>query len=172
MEKKDILKALYELPGIKRLLGKRKLTKTSLRKASAERLRKWFGQFNAMVNPPDMSKLFENPLKPAREAAKLTIGEVAAECDVPYKVIYNAEQADRPNPELQGAIIRAIATLKGTRVGGCSHVSYPEPAKPAGYQSAVVEATDTDVRDQAGYDHLYVDEFGYGVEDDEDGDQD
>jgi len=169
-EKGDILKALYALPNVKKLLKRRKLTKTSLRKASTDRLRRWYGQFNAMVNPPDISLLFQNPLKPAREAAKLSVGEVAAECDVPYKVIYNAEHADTPNPELQDAIIRAIATLKGTRThAGCSHVSYPEPAKPVGYQSEVVEA-DTDVRDQGGYDGLYVDPFGYEVEDAEDED--
>lgn len=169
-EKKAILKALYQLPGIKRLLAKRKITKTSLRKASGTRLRRWYGQFSALVTPPDMSKLFENPLKPAREAEKLTIGEVAAECDVPYKVIYNAEQADRPNPEIRDAIIQAIATLRGTKIAGCSHVSYPEPAKSSSsysIESVAVEVADAPALNQGSYEGLYVDPFGYGVEEDE-----
>ena len=155
-EKKDILKALYALPHIQRLLRTKRLTKTSLRKASTVRLRKWFNQFDAMVNPPDISKLFENPLKAAR--GLLSIGEVAAECDVPYKIIYNAETVDTPNPTLRDAILKAIATLKDSRAAGCSHVSYPEPAKARG-AAASASATESDfVDDPYGYESEEFDE--------------
>jgi len=169
------LKALYELPGVKRLLTKRKLSKVSLRKASTTRLRKWYSQFYAMVTPPDMSKLFENPLKPLRVQAGLTIGEVAAECDVPYKVIYNAEAADTPNPALVDQVIGAIATLKGTKVAGCNHVSYPTGAKARGAAvggSVPVESTDREEDFDGGdtEEHGYVDPYGYDVEEDEDQD--
>ncbi len=177
-EKKDILKALYALPNVAKLLRTKKLTKMSLRKASTSRLRKWFNQFDAMVNPVDMSKLFQNPLKPAREAAKLSIGEVAAECDVPYKVIYNAEQADTPNPDLRDAIIGAIAALKGTKTaGGCNHVSYPTGAKQTRGNSYSAAVTETDREEDfvggehenhGGYDHLYKDPYGYGIEEEAD----
>jgi hypothetical protein len=174
-EKKDILKALYELPGVKRLLNKRKLTKVSLRKASTTRLRKWYSQFYAMVTPPDMSKLFENPLKPLRVQAGLSIGEVAAECDVPYKVIYNAEAADTPNPQLVDAVIGAIANLKGTKTAGCNHVSYPTGAKARGAAAGAEETFRVaDMYEGDEEERGYEDPYGYGIEDEveEDEDQD
>jgi hypothetical protein len=170
-EKKDILKALYELPNVSRLLRTKKLTKMSLRKASTQRLRKWFSQFYAMVTPPDMSKLFENPLKPMRVQAGLSIGEIAAECDVPYKVIYNVEAAETPNPQLVDLVIGAIAALKDTKIHGCNHVSYPMLPRSVGSLATAVPA-DACEEDFAGVvpeNHGgYDDPYGYEEVDNED----
>jgi hypothetical protein len=104
--------------------------------------------------------------------AGLSIGEVAAECDVPYKVIYNAEAADTPNPQLVDQVIGAIATLKGTKAAGCSHVSYPTGPKAKGAAAGAEEAFDETDRVRSHEDERdYEDPYGYGVED-EDADQD
>lgn len=168
-EKSEILKALYELPNVKRILRKRKLTKMSLRKASTERLRKWYEQLHAQLNPPDMSKLFENPLKNLVLATKggVTIGMIAEELDVPYKTIYNAVNAvGHPPQEMIDLIIEAIAKLRGTvRSGGTHNASYPTPvAESRNALPAAVEESDVE---QTEFDGLYEDPYGYRVIDED-----
>ena len=178
-EKSDILKALYELPNVQRILRKRKLTKTSLRKASTDRLRKWYEQLHAQLNPPDMSKLFENPLKNLVLATKggITIGMIAEELDVPYKTIYNAVNAvGNPPQEMIDFIIEAIAKLRGT-VRGTPNASYPTPVateRANSYstpvQTSFTALADGDEPEQTEFDGLYQDPYGYEVEEDEDQD--
>jgi hypothetical protein len=71
---------------------------------------------------------------------------------------------------LVDAVIGAIATLKGTKVGGCNMVSYPTGAKARGVAAGAEETFREEDFDGGEAEDVYEDPYGYDVE--EDADQD
>ena len=144
----DLIKKVKALPTVKRLIKQGKLNSASFTKASTERLTGWLRKFSRMDIAPAKSKLFDNPLRFAREAAGLTLGQVRVASGMTLQEVYNAERCLKPSQEVIDRILIAIAKLQGNEDISQAGVSYPRPAsqnKYAYYRSdSVVDTTDTD----------------------------
>jgi hypothetical protein len=127
-ERKALIKQVMALPTVKRFLRCGKMTPASFSKASTKRLTSWLTKFSRMDIAPVKSKLFDNPLRFAREAAGLSMGQVAKEIiDMDLKDVYNAERSQHPSQEALDKILTAIAKLQGNEYVSQSGVSYPRP---------------------------------------------
>lgn len=126
-ERPDILKKVKALPTVKRLMRRGKLTAASFRKASTERLIGWLRKFSRMDVAVSKSKLFDNPLRFAREAAGLTLGQVAKAAGMTLQETYNAERCLKPEQDVIDKVLIAIASLQGNHDIGRAGVSYPRP---------------------------------------------
>jgi hypothetical protein len=127
-DRHDIIKKVKALPTVKRLMRRGKLTAASFSKASTERLIGWLRKFSRLDIAPSKSKLFENPLRFAREAAGLTLGQVRGAAGMTLQEVYNAERCLKPSQEVIDRILIAIAKLQGNNDIGQAGVSYPRPA--------------------------------------------
>lgn len=123
----DIIAKLKALPTVKRLRRRGKLTSASFSKASIERLTGWLRKFSRMDIAPSKSKLFDNPLRFAREAAGKTMGQVRQAANLTLQEVYNAERCLKPSQEVIDQILIAIAKLQGNEDIGQAGVSYPRP---------------------------------------------
>jgi hypothetical protein len=151
-ERQALIRQVKALPTVKRLLKKGKLTSASFKKASVARLTGWLHKFTRMDVAPAKSKLFDNPLRFAREAAGLTMGQVArvlaatskrAIADE-LKEVYNAERSQSPSQQAIDRVLEAIAKAQGNTTMASSGVSYPRPAsKNTGGFSAYTPARDS-----------------------------
>lgn len=167
-ERNDLIKALKKLPTVQRLIKSRKLSAKSFRKASFARLQDWLQKFSAMDVPPSKSKLLENPMRPARIAAGLSISQVAKQMKKSVSKVYNLERQKNPTKKMVDKYLEAIMTLTGA-VG----VSYPTPAKkyeaPVAVAAAAGASAGFDFSDSPSYDDPYDDEYdGYDEEEDYD----
>jgi hypothetical protein len=145
----DIIKKVKALPTVKRLLRRGKMTAASFTKASTERLVGWLRKFSQMDIAPSKSKLFDNPLRFAREAAGLTMGQVRAVAGMELQEVYNAERCVKPSQEVIDRILIAIAKLQGNDDIGEAGVSYPRPT----LSRAVAPADDDEEEWDDGYDN-------------------
>jgi hypothetical protein len=127
-ERPDIIRKVKALPTVKRLMRRGKLTAASFRKASTERLVGWLRKFSRMDVAPSKSKLFDNPLRFAREAAGLTLGQVAKAAGLSLQETYNAERCLKPSQDVIDQLLIAIASLQGNNDIGQAGVSYPRPS--------------------------------------------
>ena len=123
-ERRDLIKALTTLPTVKRLLRNKKLTAKSFRKASHARLQGWLKKFGEIL-PPEKSKLFDNPLRPARVAAKLTTSQVATAMNITTAEAYNLERKKDPTQDELDSYLEALTVLTGA-----TGVAYPVPVAP------------------------------------------
>ena len=157
-ERRDLIKALTSLPAVKRLVRNKKLNPKSFRKASLVRLQSWLTKFGETV-PVEQSKLFENPLRPARVAAKLTTSQVAKAMDVSTAEAYNLERKKNPTQDEIDSYLEGIIAL--TKAAG---VAYPTPAsavpeedervdlgEPSDEEDEYEEDEDCDEEDDGGY---------------------
>jgi transcriptional regulator with XRE-family HTH domain len=124
-ERKDLLKALLEVPTIKRNIAKGKIAQTTIEKATYGRLVKMMEPF--LVAQPKPGQLAKNPLKEAREAAGLTLKQVAQALDISYKGAWAAENRAFPTVEMVERFMAAILELTGNN--RASAISYPKPIK-------------------------------------------
>ena len=147
-ERKALLKQLKALPSVKRMVRNGKLTATSFRKASSARLRSWLLRFSRQDIAPTASKLNDNPLRFAREAAGLTCGQVAKAAGMETKDVYNAERSQTPLQSIIDSILEGIATLQYG-----SGVSYPRASLAAHEiaQSLSHSYYEEDEEDEEGY---------------------
>ena len=134
-ERPEIIRKVKALPTVKRLMRRGKLTAASFSKASTERLIGWLRKFSRMDIAPSKSKLFDNPLRFAREAAGLTLGQVAKAAGLTLQETYNAERCLKPEQEAIDQILIAIAKLQGNDDIGRAGVSYPRPTATASNSS-------------------------------------
>lgn len=127
-ERLDLIKQVKSLPTVKRLMRRGKLTSASFSKASVARLTEWLKKFSRMDIAPAKSKLFDNPLRFAREAAGFTLGQVvkATDSKLTLQDAYNAERSQRPEQKVIDMVLKAIAKLQGNTVRQ-SGISYPKP---------------------------------------------
>ena len=126
-ERRALIKQVMSLPTVKRLIREGKMKPKSFTKASHGRLQDWLRKFARLDLAPAKSKLFDNPLRFAREAAGLTKGQVAKAANLTLADVYNAERHSDPSQAIIDTIIRAIATLQGNKHKDAG-VSYPRPA--------------------------------------------
>ena len=163
-DRPSIIKKVRSLPTVKRLIRRGKLTPLSFRKASTDRLKGWLRKFYQMDVAVEKSKLFDNPLRFAREAAGLTLGQVAKSAGLGLQEVYNAERCLKPSQEVIDQILIAIAALQGNNDIGRAGVSYPRPTAttPKPFSSSNVESDTEDEEDD--------EDYGYngGVDEDED----
>jgi len=103
------------------------LNDQSFSKASTQRLIHWLDRFSHMDIAPKMPKLFENPLRFAREASGFTIGQVARSSGMALKDVYNAERAQNPAQTVIDAVLGAISKAQGSTVADAG-ASYPRPS--------------------------------------------
>jgi hypothetical protein len=176
-ERKEMLKQLLAIPRIKRLIRDRKLSEKNVRKLTYGRLAQLLDKFGPKA-PRIESKLFQNPLKAAREAAGFSRGEVAAELDITYKAVYLAETAKEPSTETIDMYMKAISRLTEFKLKGSAGVTYPVPRKREYAMTAAAgvgvggDAYTTDAASSVADEEVETDEYGYeeeeiGVEEEE-----
>ena len=120
-----------------------------------------------MQSAPPHGKL-DNPLRPAREAAGFTIGQVAKEAKLELKDVYNAERSLTPVQSIIDKILEAIIRLQGNSYVAGSGVSYPHPTTCKAAVAPVVAPCYPVVEDD---DDAFDDDEDY-EDDDEDDDED
>ena len=157
-DRSDLIKKVKALPTVKRLMRRGKLTAASFSKASTERLIGWLRKFSRMDIAPSKSKLFDNPLRFAREAAGLTLGQVRTASGMTLQEVYNAERCLKPSQEVIDQILIAIAKLQGNNDIGQAGVSYPRPAGVNQCLSAD-EENEEDEEEEDDWDDDWDDEF-------------
>ena len=143
-ERKALIKQVKALPTVQRLMRRGKMKAESFRKASTDRLTNWLRRFSRMDIAPVKSKLFDNPLRFAREAAGLTMGQVAKAANMRLQDVYNAERCQHPKQEDIDMILIAIAKLQGNEVITRAGVCYPRPAAKGTHTSPVTSVIDDD----------------------------
>lgn len=150
-ERLSLIKQVKALPTVKRLMKNGKLTAVSFRKASVARLTGWLQKFTRMDIAPVKSKLFDNPLRFSREAAGLTIGQIArvlaseskrAIADE-LKEVYNAERSQNPSQKTIDRVLEAIAKAQGNTYVARTGVSYPRPTSKAAASAYSPSSTDS-----------------------------
>lgn len=120
-ERQEMIKKLLTLADIKRKIRTKKINKASFAKQSFARLKTLFQKYGlapAAVGPED--KLY---LSAARKAAGLTIGQIAKQMHVSYKVAATMEKNEKLKQDTRDKFAGAIAKLTGSRMA----VSYPKP---------------------------------------------
>jgi hypothetical protein len=123
-DRKDALAAVLDHPTIKAKLAKRQLTKKSLEKQTLGRLQKLLNTLGTAAEPT-LSALFVNPLKPARDAAGLTIQQVAKHLDVTPAALRKQER-DTNEPK-QSVIDEYLKTIKELTKQRELPISFPIP---------------------------------------------
>ena len=156
-ERLNLIKQVKALPTVKRLMKNGKLTSASFRKASVARLTGWLQRFTRMDIAPMKSKLFDNPLRYSREAAGLTIGQVARviakdskkALTVVLKEVYNAERSQSPSQETIDKVLEAIAKAQGNTQVSQTGISYPRPTSKRVQTASVPSCASSDDPDDA-----------------------
>jgi len=175
-ERKQVLVDLLAIPAVKRAIRRGKIKKTTIMKQSYGQLVKLYRRFAKMIPvAPEQSTVLRNCLMDARNAAGLTVGQVAKELDITYKAAWAAEHSDNPRQDTIDKYLEAIANLTGSGKGDRAVVTFPKPAtkaaaasaSPSNTEQARYDAEDS-LKDAAADDEDY--EYGYGEEDEEDED--
>jgi hypothetical protein len=112
-ELKELRAKLLEIPAVKRAIRRGKMKLSTINKQNRGQVEKLYLRFAKMaVTAPDQSKVLGNSLMDTRNAAGLTIGEVAKELDITYKAVWALEHSDNPRQEAVDNVLEAIAKLK------------------------------------------------------------
>ena len=119
-ERHEMIKLLLDSSQVKSLIRRKKITKRTIIKSAYARLKAMVQRFELVprVEPEDKSYL-----KKARQAAGLTIGQVAKQAKADYKTIASAEKAENPSQNVVDRHLLAIATLTGSQQKA---VTYPK----------------------------------------------
>jgi hypothetical protein len=109
-DRKKLLEKVLAHPTVRRALKKRKLKVGNLKKGTLGRLTKLYARLPIKSAAPQ-SKLFENPIKVAREQAGLRLIEVAEEMDITSKEVYDAERFANVTQTKVDALLSAIEVV-------------------------------------------------------------
>lgn len=120
-ERGEMVEMLLKIPAIKRAVKNKKLAKDSIRKASYARLKALVQKHGLVPKIGPMDELF---LKKAREAAGISIGQLAKSAGLSYKTIVSNERVLEPEQKVIDKHLNGIAKLNN-RSGKA--VTYPEP---------------------------------------------
>lgn len=123
-ERKELLGMLLASAPIKRMIRSKKISKTSFLKTSYARLKSMALKYEVVPQPVQETKEVIPPLQAARKAAGLSVGQVAKESGMSYKVVATLEKNLDPHPDKADAILAAIGSLKGLHLS-TSAISYP-----------------------------------------------
>jgi hypothetical protein len=167
-ERKQVIADLLAIPALKRAIRRGKIKKTTIMKQSYGQLAKLLQRWGkTVITATKKSTVLENSLMDARNAAGLTIGQVARELDITYKSAWALEHSDNPNQEAVDKYLVAIAHLSGME-GSLKNldrvmVSFPKPSDLTKYVPPVVEQEESPL--YAGFDSS--DEFDSDQEEDD-----
>lgn len=131
-ERKELMKMILESPIIKRLLRQGKLSKATIQKSAYARLKAMAQRYEVVPVEKQVTAAVEAGvpyLEAARKASGLTVGEVAKQMGVNYKVVGVLEKEMEPNRSKSDAFLTAIGALKGIRDLSRSAISYPVPTR-------------------------------------------
>ncbi len=116
-ERKDLIHDLLKSDQVKRLIRRKKLSKTSVLKASYARLKSMFQRFDLVPKlGPEDPRFLEN----ARKSSGLTIGQIAKQMGVSYKTVVTLEKKESPTVAQTSDYLHAI-----TRITGNHNITYP-----------------------------------------------
>jgi len=172
-ERKVVLADLLAIPAVKRAIRRGKIKKTTVMKQSYGQLVKLYKRFAKMIpvapTAPNQSTVLRNCLMDARNAAGLTLGQVARELDITYKAAWAAEHSDNPRQDTVDKFLVAIASLSKLGKNDRAIVVFPKPSAKAAAASASYSnarataqvAVDIDDTEE-------TEDFGYGENEDED----
>jgi hypothetical protein len=126
-DRQDLLRLLLAHPQVKRNIRKGKIAETTIRKMTFGRLEAMYQKFptykpGAKLEAP-AGLLFGNPLKSAREAAKLTLKQMAMALDITLKQAYRTERRASVPQQVEDSWMKAIQEL--TKMPAA--VSFPKP---------------------------------------------
>lgn len=128
-DRKKLLAKVLAHPTIKRAITRRKIKVRNLRKGTLGRLTKLYAGLPVIEVPPQ-SKLDANPIKVAREAASLTVVELAAEMDIAPKAVHDVERFAKVGQKKVDIFVAAIKSLADRKAVGLAE-SAPEAAVTA-----------------------------------------
>ena len=166
-ERKQVIADLMAIPALKRAIRRGKIKKTTIMKQSYGQLAKLLQRWGkTVIVAPKKSTVLENSLMDARNAAGLTIGQIARELDITYKSAWALEHSDNPKQEAVDNYLIAIAHLSGMEGRGYDRVtvSFPKPSDLTKYVPPVVEQDESPL--YAGFDSS--DEFDPDQEEEDD----
>ena len=135
-ERKELLEKVLALPALKRAIRRGKIAKATIEKQSRQQLEKLYKRF-AAISAPERSKVLENCLMDARNAAALTLGQVAKELDITYKAAWQLEHSANPRQDAVDRYLEAIAKLSGLGKGDRALVNFPTVTKSRAAAAAV-----------------------------------
>lgn len=107
-ERRKLLADTLELPAVKRLIRRKKITKQNVRKMPYGRLAAFFKKFFTPEPTKIEAPKDTNRLKAIREAYGFTRGQVAEHMGVTYKQVYNAETAVNVSQDTMDNFLDAI----------------------------------------------------------------
>lgn len=159
-ELKELRAKLLAIPAVKRAIRRGKMKLTTINKQNRGQVEKLYLRFAKLApEAPKESTVLQNSLMDARNAAGLTLGQVARELDITYKAAWNAEHTSNPKQDTVDKYLVAIANLTGLGKNDRAMVSFPAVSKPRTYAAAAA-ATPTPVayNDPDGYEDDYEDD--------------
>lgn len=127
-EKKELVKMLLAAPEIKRQIKNGKVKEATIRKYPVARLTMMAQKYEVIPEAQMEARDDVTPMRGAREAAGLTIGQIVKESGLDYKTIAKLEKDPDPNRQESDKILAAIARLKNINVGR-SAISFPKAVK-------------------------------------------
>jgi hypothetical protein len=118
-ERQEMIQKILSLPDIKRKIRRKKLSKLTIVKSSYARLKTLFQKCGLVPKVGPEDKYF---LAASRKAAGFSIGQIAKQSGMSYKVVATLEKNDSPDKRKVSNYLGAIASLSGVRA-----ISYPKP---------------------------------------------
>jgi hypothetical protein len=131
-DRQTLLKLLFADQKIKNYIKRGKIKRTTIEKQTFGRLQQMAKRFKVTLEKspiasqiaPERSKVLENPMKGAREAAKLSIGQVAEVLGIGYKGAWALENSQNPRQDSIDQYLEAIAKLTNKDVDDDAVFSY------------------------------------------------
>ncbi len=131
-ELKELRAKLLAIPAVKRAIRRGKMKLTTINKQNRGQIERLYLRFAKMAPvAAKQSTVLQNSLMDARNAAGLTIGQIARELDVTYKAIWALEHSDNPRQDAVDKVLEAIANLTGLGKNDRAMVSFPAVSKPS-----------------------------------------
>jgi transcriptional regulator with XRE-family HTH domain len=130
-ERRELLKFVLANSTIKRAIRRREIKKSTIMKQTLARLQKMAAKLPAPQTEPvkPSTVLANNLLKSYRTAAGLTVGQIAKQLKIGYKVAWAMENAENPKQETIDRYLEAIAKL--TNVSSReSGLAFPKATQP------------------------------------------
>lgn len=124
-ELKELREKLLALPAVKRAIRRKKMKLETIKKQNRGQIEKLYLRFaKVAADAPKQSTVLQNSLMDARNAAGLTLGQVARELDITYKAAWTVEHSDNPKQEAIDKYLIAIANLTGSGKGDRATVTF------------------------------------------------
>lgn len=130
-ELRELREKLLAIPAVKRAIRRGKIKRSTIDKQNRGQVEALYKRFaKANIVAPGRSKVLENSLMDARNAAGLTLGQVARELDITYKAAWALEHSDNPRQDAVDRYLEAIAKLAGLGKGDRAMVAFPKVTQP------------------------------------------